>query len=184
MLQLPESALCVDEFSSIEVFPKKSSPNFNVSNFAEDFGEDFFPSEEASCTAVIFPNFNLDLENIEIASLGTLLKEVIFETQVPHFIVEIAAAFAGGAFLAIEWQFSEEEWNQTRCSNLHSAEMKLVEWCKSLRLFRKEDDFHPIAEQFLKLAGSSSSTDTVFLYQNDENASTAEIEVRHLTLNL
>ena len=182
MLQLPQSSLCIDESSpELEIFPKNSSANFDISSFGGDFEENFFPPAEASCVAVIFPNFNLDLRNLENSSSDSLFKEVIFETQVPHFIVEIAAAFAGGAFLAIDWQFGDEEWNQVRCSNLHSAEMKLVEWCKSLRLFRKEENLHPIAEQFLslslKLAGSSSIAETVFLYQSDENASTADIEV-------
>ena len=179
---LPQSGLCVDESSSkLEIFPKNNSANFNISSFGAEFEEDFFPPEEAPCVAVIFPNFNLDLENLRNTSFGSLVKEVIVETQVPHFIVEIAAAFASGAFFAIDWQFGDEEWNQARCSNLHSAEMKLVEWCKSLRLFRKEDDLHPIAEQFLKLAGSSSIVRTVFLYQSDEKSSTADIEVEYVT---
>ena len=178
MLQLPQSGLCIDEsFPRLEIFPNNSSASFDISSFGEDFEENFFPPAEASCVAVIFPNFNLDLRNLGNASFDSLIKEVIFETQVPHFIVEIAAAFAGGAFLAIDWQFGDEEWNQVRCSNLHSAEMKLVEWCKSLRLFRKEENLHPIADQFLKLAGRSSIAERVFLYQIDENASTTDIEV-------
>ena len=196
LLQLPPSQFCLNEENpiptEIEFYPKEESSEqlADLQLLLADTGNNtisqksFFPSPEATCAAFFFPNLSFDLgEALEHPSLGSLVAELVFHTQVPHHIVEIAAAFAEGAFFAVEWKFGEEEWSQN-CKDLHTAEQKRVEWCKSLRLFRKDDNYHPIAEELLKLARARGSTaNTVYIYQEDKSASTSDIEVK-LTLLL
>lgn len=118
---------------------------------------------EQSCTAFVFPYMNIDLSPILKSSEKdiskyfelqikessdenkNLIREVFSHTPSPQYIRGITTSFAGdvigGRFVAIEWNFGEEDWLH-ECLDLHNLDQDHVERCKKLRIAKKTTDLN------------------------------------------
>ena len=74
-----------------------------------------------------------------------LIREVFNHTPSPQYIRGITTSFAGdvigGRFVAIEWNFGEEDWLH-ECLDLHNLDQDHVERCKKLRIAKKSTDLN------------------------------------------
>ena len=74
-----------------------------------------------------------------------LIREVFNHTPSPQYIRGITTSFAGdvigGRFVAIEWNFGEEDWLH-ECLDLHNLDQDHVERCKKLRIAKKSTNLN------------------------------------------